>query len=71
MTPTSDTLKGTVVQFDAEAGLGVVAAGGDSYPFHCTQIADGSRTIAEGTVVAFRVAAAHLGQWEAYGITPE
>jgi hypothetical protein len=36
---------GTVECFDPERGLGVVReeASGASFPFHCTEIADGSR----------------------------
>ena len=42
------------VDFDA-AGLGVVRGDdGTAYPFHCTQIADGSRTIAVGTWCGLR-----------------
>jgi hypothetical protein len=37
---------GKVAEFDEHVGLGVVEADdGTRYPFHCTQIADGSRTI--------------------------
>jgi len=57
---------GEVVAFDAECGLGTVRdAGGAELPFHCTQIADGSRTIAAGTPVVFVVAPGPLGRWEA------
>ena len=42
--------QGTVVEFDDPRGLGVVRADdGFDYPFHCTAIADGSRTITVGT----------------------
>ena len=37
--------------------------------FHCTQIADGSRTIEVGMVVAFGVLA-KLGRFEATAIAP-
>jgi cold shock CspA family protein len=57
---------GTVVGFDQEVGLGqVAAADGSVFDFHCTQIADGSRTIAPGARVSFEVVAAQLGRWEA------
>ena len=37
---------GTVTAFDEPRGLGEVAGDdGVTYPFHCTGIADGSRTI--------------------------
>jgi cold shock CspA family protein len=57
---------GSVVSFDEAVGLGTVAtAGGGSYPFHCTQIADGSRRIPVGVDVSFVVVAGRGGQWEA------
>jgi cold shock CspA family protein len=62
---------GTVTAFDAERGLGeVTAEDSTAYPFHCTVIADGSRTIAVGTLVDFEVIAGRLGHWEAASITP-
>jgi CspA family cold shock protein len=58
-------MTGAVTAFDEAAGLGVVTADdGTEYPFHCTQIADGTRTIAVGAPVAFTVIA-RLGRWEA------
>jgi cold shock CspA family protein len=48
----------------------VRTAAGDVYPFHCTAVADGSRTIAEGTVVGFRVVPGRLGRWEAAELRP-
>jgi cold shock CspA family protein len=60
---------GSVATFDERRGLGtVVADDGRSLSFHCTAIADGSRTIDVGTRVAFSVVAGHLGQWEATGL---
>ncbi len=57
---------GTVSSFDERVGLGTVRVeGNDSYLFHCTQIADGSRTIDEGTKVIFVLVARHGGVWEA------
>ena len=57
---------GSVTSFDAHRGLGEVTADdGTTYPFHCTAIADGTRTIAEGTAVRFDVVAGRLGRWEA------
>ena len=41
------------------------------YPFHCTRIADGSRTIAVKTAVEFELVPGQLGRWEAADITPE
>jgi hypothetical protein len=43
----------------------------ERYPFHCTAIADGSRTIEVGTFVTFDVVAGRLGRWEASAVTPE
>jgi cold shock CspA family protein len=58
--------RGTVASFDDPRGIGVVhAVGGAEYPFHCTAVADGSRTVAVGAEVTFRVAPGRLGRWEA------
>lgn len=60
---------GSVTSFDDHRGLGVIAGDdGTSYPFHCTGIADGSRTIATDAAVRFDVIAGRLGQWEAWGV---
>jgi cold shock CspA family protein len=65
------TMQGTVVAFDERRGLGEIeSAEGERYPFHCTRIADGSRTIPVQTAVEFEVVAGHLGTWEAAAITP-
>lgn len=49
--------EGVVVGFDPRSGLGTVRdLDGFSLPFHCVEIADGSRSIAEGCRVTFRVA---------------
>jgi cold shock CspA family protein len=60
-------LKGTITAFDERVGLGTID---DRYAFHCTAIADGSRTIAVGTEVEFEVVAARNGRWEAAAIIP-
>ena len=61
-------LRGRVTAFDEAVGLGTVAGDdGREYPFHCTQIADGTRTIAVGAAVVFRLWP-HLGRWEASDI---
>ena len=39
---------GTVTAFDEQRGLGTVTADGREYPFHTTQIADGTRTVRVG-----------------------
>ena len=62
-------MQGRVFAFDEARGLGEIAdAGGTRYPFHCTQITDGLRTIAIGTVVEFVVVPGLLGRWEAASI---
>jgi cold shock CspA family protein len=63
---------GVVVQFDEQRGYGSVRDGADGaeYFFHCTAIADGSRTIATGASVRFTVVPGHLGRWEATEIHP-
>jgi cold shock CspA family protein len=64
-------VRGTVSAFDERAGLGEVTADDATvYPFHCTVIADGTRTIAVGAEVEFEIAPGPLGQWEAAAITP-
>jgi cold shock CspA family protein len=62
-------MRGFVETFDEAAGLGVVrGADGRTYPFHCTQLADGSRMVPSGVAVIFQVFAGHLGRWEATAI---
>jgi cold shock protein len=57
---------GVVEQFDERRGLGtIVADDGHQLPFHCTAIADGSRTVEAGRRVQFRVVAGLSGRWEA------
>lgn len=52
--------------FDEHKGYGTVeAADGRVLFFHCTAIADGSRTIRPGAPVTFRVVPGPRGQWEA------
>jgi len=60
-----------VSAFDEHRGLGeIAAADGTVYPFHCTEITDGTRTIAVGTAVEFEVVPGHLGRWEAAEVAP-
>jgi len=64
-------LRGTVVEFDDAKGLGTVEGDdGRRLFFHCTAIADGSRTIAVGTEVDYEVTPGHQGRWEAKGLSP-
>jgi cold shock CspA family protein len=64
-------VRGSVAAFDEQRGLGTVEADGATYPFHCTQIGDGTRSIEVGTPVTFDVAAGGLGRWEAVSVTPQ
>ncbi len=60
---------GVVETFDGHVGLGQVRGeDGRLWPFHCTEIADGSRSIAVGTRVEFTVAPGQLGVWEARAV---
>ena len=64
-------MTGAVSAFDESRGLGEIT--GDDrvvYPFHCTQISDGTRTIAVDARVEFDVTAGPLGRWEAASIRP-
>lgn len=63
---------GSVVDFDDPRGYGTVRDGTDgrAYFFHCTAIADGTRTIAVGAAVEFEVVAGRRGQWEAVDLRP-
>lgn len=55
-----------MVAFDEDVGLGEVSdEDGRRYPFHCTEIADGSRTTTVGARVAFDVKPGRNGRWEA------
>ncbi|HEY8544511.1 MAG TPA: cold shock domain-containing protein [Acidimicrobiales bacterium] len=60
-----------MTEFDEPRGLGVITTSdGAELPFHCTAIADGTRTIPVGERVRFEVVPGRLGRWEAAGITP-
>jgi cold shock CspA family protein len=63
---------GEVASFDEARGLGTItvagvgaAAGPAEVPFHCTAIADGTRTISVGERVRFHVTPGPAGRWEA------
>jgi hypothetical protein len=61
---------GRVATFDDFVGRGEVEAGGGMhFPFHCTAIVDGTRTIAPDTAVRFRLVPGPLGALEAIAIT--
>jgi cold shock CspA family protein len=60
---------GVVAEFDELRGLGVIRGDdGADVPFHCTAIADGSRTVETGRRVSFEVVPGLLGRWEASGV---
>jgi cold shock CspA family protein len=58
-------MQGTVTAFDDPRGLGTIDADGTTYPFHCTALLDGTRTIEVGVRVTFEVRAGGMGRWEA------
>jgi CspA family cold shock protein len=61
-------LTGTVVEFDAAVGLGVVETeAGERHAFHCIEIADGSRDIDVAASVTFDLLH-KLGRHEAANI---
>ena len=65
-----DVLSGSVTAFDAERGWGQVTADdGRVLAFHCTAVADGSRSIDVGTPVCFVERPGHLGRMEAAALT--
>jgi cold shock CspA family protein len=61
-------MTGKVVAFDERRGLGEIESDGEHYPFHCTAIADGTRSIDVGAQVEFAVTPGAGGRWEAAGI---
>ena len=57
---------GRVAEYDEHRGFGTIEdEAGRRYWFHCTSIANGTRTIPVGSSVTFHVVAGHLGRWEA------
>lgn len=63
-------MTGRVVAFDEGRGLGEIESDGKRYPFHCTAIADGTRSVAVGAEVEFTVAPGAGGHWQAAQIIP-
>ena len=62
-------VRGTVVDFDEEGGHGTIqVADGSRLFFHCTCLADGSRSIPVGTAVDAWVAPRGPGDWEAVDV---
>lgn len=65
----ADPVAGRVVAFDEKQGTGEIETpDGARYAFHCTRIADGTRTVDVGAPVTFTVVPGLLGHWEATGI---
>ena len=63
--------RGVVAEFEEHKGWGTVRAeDGRELFFHCTRIADGTRTIPVGTPVTFDIVPGHRGRWEAAAISP-
>ena len=57
---------GTVTAFDEHAGHGLVRVDDNTELFfHCTAIADGTRTIDVGATFSFLTVPGHHGRWEA------
>jgi cold shock CspA family protein len=66
-----ERITGTVSEFDDAAGYGTVTdSSGRSWFFHCTAVADGTRTIDDGATVAFEVVPGRMGRWEAADVRP-
>lgn len=62
-------MHGVVAEWDEHAGYGTIRADdGTEHFFHCTQLADGTRTIEIGQHVTFDVVPGRLGRWEAENI---
>jgi cold shock CspA family protein len=62
---------GTVVDFDEAVGLGRVRdRDGREHPFHCTAVADGSRTVPVGAEVTFVLVPGRIGGQEADALVP-
>ena len=57
-----------IVSYDDHRGDGWLSVEGEQVWFHCTQIADGSRTIPEGAWVTATLAPGLLGRLEAHAI---
>ena len=64
----SGELLGVVTDWDDPRGIGSITSGEQVYPFQCTQIADGTRTIESGAQVRFRTRPWHLGRLEAIDV---
>jgi cold shock CspA family protein len=64
--PATGNVQGIVGAFDDHRGIGeVITDDGTHLRFHCTAIADGTRTIAVGTEVDLAIVNGPLGDYEA------
>ena len=64
-------MTGEVADFDDQKGYGTIRrADGAEVFFHCTRIADGTRTIDVGAPVTFDLVPGHHGRDEAANVTP-
>jgi cold shock CspA family protein len=63
-------MRGRVVEFDDAKGYGTVEGDDGRFFFHCTAIADGSRSISVGAEVDYEVSPGHQGRWEAKRLSP-
>jgi cold shock CspA family protein len=66
------TVRGRVASFDDPEVYGTVTATepAGTWFFHCTAIADGTRSIEVGAEVAFEVVPGRLGRFEATDLRP-
>ncbi|MEX2254527.1 MAG: hypothetical protein WEC34_03715 [Acidimicrobiia bacterium] len=60
---------GRVAAFDLRRGLGTLeSTEGERFDFHCTQVADGTRSVPVGAIVRYVVVPGSLGRWEAAAV---
>jgi cold shock CspA family protein len=61
---------GRVNDYNDAAGYGTIVDDEGEWFFHCTAIADGSRSITVGVAVDFVLTPGHLGRMEARDVRP-
>ena len=65
-------LRGVVIDFDERRGDGTMRSDqGESFYFHCLEIADGSRIVPVGARVRAERSSGRLGRDEARHLAPE
>lgn len=65
-----EALPATVTTFDDRRGIGTVTTeDGRELAFHCTAVADGSRTVEQGASVVVEIGPGLPGRWEAVTVT--